>query len=303
MKKSIWGRIGWFFAAIGMGVLSLVMQLGCGFVLMFIISFLVGMQYGGDGTSMGAMTMIVQERYMESAIIGVAMYHVLGILVFGLWYYFAYGKKKRPANAEKPGVIGILVVCIVGVLLQLLISGILIILMEKFPGAFESYIELMEAAGITETTFLSVFVTVIMAPVGEELLCRGLILRFAEKVSDKFWIANCIQALAFGIIHGNLVQGAYAFFLGLVLGYIYKKYRNIWICMLLHGVINLSSMFVGVIMEILCDRKLALIGIVCVVAAVLLALCFRILGKIKPLEDGEAGAAAMTAEPQAATEL
>lgn len=287
MKKSIWRKIGWFFAAEGMGLLSLCMQLGCGFALMFIISFLVGMEYAGSGRSMDALTVIIQERYMEYAIVGVALYHVLGIFVFGLWYYLVYGKKKRPADAQKPGVKGILTVCIMGVLLQIFISGILWILMELFPGMFESYIDLMETAGLAETTFLAVFVTVIMAPIGEELLCRGLILRFAENVSHKFWVANCIQALAFGMIHGNLVQGTYAFFLGLVLGYIYKKYQNIWICMLLHGVINLASNFVGVIMEILCGEKLLPIGIACVVSAALLALCFRILGRIQPVGDVE----------------
>lgn len=156
-----------------MGLLSLCMQLGCGFALMFIISFLVGMEYAGAGRSMDALTVIIQERYMEYAIVGVALYHVLGIFVFGLWYYLVYGKKKRPADAQKPGVKGILTVCIMGVLLQIFISGILWILMELFPGMFESYIDLMETAGLAETTFLAVFVTVIMAPIGEELLCRA----------------------------------------------------------------------------------------------------------------------------------
>lgn len=287
MKKSIGGRIGWFFASVGMGLLSLAMQLGCGFLFMFIISFLAGVQYGGSGMTMEQIAQIAQERYLDNAILGVALYHAVGILVFGLWYYFAYGKKKRPADAEKPGVTGILTVGIVGVLLQIFTSGVLTILMALFPGAFESYNELMETAGFAETTFLMIFVTVVMAPIGEELLCRGLILRFAKKVSNKFWIANCIQALAFALLHGNLVQGAYAFFLGLALGYVYQKYRNIWICMFLHGVINLSSVFVGALMEMICKGKLMAEGIVCVVAAVLLALCFKILGGIKTLESEE----------------
>lgn len=101
MKKSIWRKIGWFFAAEGMGLLSLCMQLGCGFALMFIISFLVGMEYAGAGRSMDALTVIIQERYMEYAIVGVALYHVLGIFVFGIIWYTARKKDRQtPKNRE-----------------------------------------------------------------------------------------------------------------------------------------------------------------------------------------------------------
>ena len=51
---------------------------------------------------------------------------------------------------------------------------------------------------------------------------RGLTLRILEGAFP-FWAANILQALYFGIIHGNLVQGGYAFLAGMVLGYLVKR--------------------------------------------------------------------------------
>lgn len=283
-ERSIGGRIGWFFIVIGMAVLDLCMQLGCGLAFMLILAVVAGAKYSGSGMTMREIAGIVAERYQENVLIGVVMYQVLAILAFGLWYFFAYGRKKRPQNAEKPGMTQILIICLIGLLLQILIGNVLSILMAIFPSAFESYNELMETAGLTETTLLSVFSTVIMAPVSEELLCRGLVLRFAGKVSNRYFPANCMQALAFGIMHGNFIQGCYAFLLGLALGYLYQKYRNIWLCMLLHGVFNLSSIVLGFVMEILGGASMMAFGGAALAAAGLLALCFKILGGIRQIE-------------------
>ena len=57
--------------------------------------------------------------------------------------------------------------------------------------------------------------TIILAPVGEELVFRGLTYRFARKALP-FWGANILQAALFGVMHLNLFQGLYAFFLGTV---------------------------------------------------------------------------------------
>lgn len=110
-------------------------------------------------------------------------------------------------------------------------------------------------------------------------------MRLAQKVSMKFWVINCIQALAFGIIHGNLVQGTYAFFLGLVLGYVYQKYHNIWMCMLLHAVINLSSQFADWFFELVTGKQILPTALVCAISAVLLLISFKGMGKIRLIEE------------------
>lgn len=150
----------------------------------------------------------------------------------------------------------------------------------------KSYIELMETAGLLEMNLIAFVAAGIMAPIGEEILCRGIMLRLAGKVSSKFWVANCIQALAFGIIHANLVQGTYAFLLGLVLGYIYGKYRNIWLCMLLHASVNISSNFVPYLWNVLPEQNTFLfVGLICAGSLAFIVLIYLLLGKIKPLDE------------------
>jgi hypothetical protein len=77
----------------------------------------------------------------------------------------------------------------------------------------------------------------IMAPISEELIFRGITLRQFNKCLP-FWLANILQALCFGIFHLNLIQGAYAFALALILGYVCKKSSNLCCSMLLHMLFN-----------------------------------------------------------------
>ena len=63
--------------------------------------------------------------------------------------------------------------------------------------------------------------------------------------SSRFWIANTIQALLFGVLHLNIVQGAYAFLLGLVLGWLVWRTGSLAWSMGLHLVVNFSSYFVS----------------------------------------------------------
>ena len=113
----------------------------------------------------------------------------------------------------------------------------------------QAYIDLMETAGFGES-ILPTVAAVLIAPFGEELIFRGVMYHYACNIvgamQDRrkaFYIANTIQALAFGIFHGNLVQGTYAFFLGLVLGYLRERFGSIWASILAHMLINACSSF------------------------------------------------------------
>lgn len=49
------------------------------------------------------------------------------------------------------------------------------------------------------------------------------------------------SALVFAVYHGNMVQGLYGFLVGCIAVYIYDKYRSIKAPILLHAVMNLTS--------------------------------------------------------------
>ncbi|VTQ89162.1 CPBP family glutamic-type intramembrane protease [Hathewaya histolytica] len=78
---------------------------------------------------------------------------------------------------------------------------------------------------------------VIVAPICEEILFRGIILEmFLKKYSTLKSIL--VSALMFGIIHGNFIQGVETFFIAIILGYIYYKTNSLLPCIFLHFVNN-----------------------------------------------------------------
>ncbi len=88
--------------------------------------------------------------------------------------------------------------------------------------------------------------TVIMAPVMEELMIRGL--TFNRLLSGtKKWTAIIVSSIIFGVIHMNLLQGLNAIVLGIVLALVFIKTRSIIACMLCHAANNLLSVIGGVL--------------------------------------------------------
>jgi membrane protease YdiL (CAAX protease family) len=85
-----------------------------------------------------------------------------------------------------------------------------------------------------------------------------------------FTAANIIQAAVFGIYHLNVIQGAYAFLLGMILGYVANKYKSITASILLHMAVNSSSYLMYLLPDyMLTYIILSSVGCVLVVAALL----------------------------------
>lgn len=73
----------------------------------------------------------------------------------------------------------------------------------------------------------------------EEFLFRGIVLQSLRRFGDGFAITA--SAVLFGMFHGNLEQIPFAFFVGLVLGYMLVKTNNIWLCSSIHFLNNLVA--------------------------------------------------------------
>lgn len=101
------------------------------------------------------------------------------------------------------------------------------------------YDTLMEALSkMTGGPFWSSFLlTAIFAPVFEEWLCRGMVLRGLLTRMKPAW-AIVVSALFFALIHMNPWQALNAFGIGLVMGYVYYKTGSLWLTMLIHFVNN-----------------------------------------------------------------
>lgn len=241
-KPGVGARIGYFF-------LALLPIITC-FVLQFIISLIVLVMVIAEGVATGAVNMADFAAYMEFVMqaaldtspMVTGIYHVVSSIVFFIWYFFTF-KKPRPtvkSTFQWFNLKAILVVVLVGIVMNLMANGTVVLESIFTPSIVEAYMQLAEIAGLGTDPFV-IFAAICLAPIGEELLCRGLTLKFAEKSFGNFWVANVMQAIIFGIMHANWVQGIYAFLIGLALGYMTKKYKSIVPAMICHFVINFSS--------------------------------------------------------------
>lgn len=84
--------------------------------------------------------------------------------------------------------------------------------------------------------WLILVVTVILAPVVEELLFRKLLMDRIGVYGDR--ISIVISAVAFGLFHGNFYQFFYAAMLGAVFAYVYSHTGKIRYTILLHAIFN-----------------------------------------------------------------
>jgi len=79
--------------------------------------------------------------------------------------------------------------------------------------------------------------TCILAPVLEEMLFRGIILR-AFLLQYPRWTAITGSALLFGFAHFNIYQFVVAFMLGTLAGWLYERTRSLAPCIALHAGYN-----------------------------------------------------------------
>lgn len=161
-----------------------------------------------------------------------------------------------------------LAIVLTGIGLQTVISLLLGFILPLFPEVQRAYGEIMDSLG--GTSALAVLSTVVLAPLSEELVLRGVVLQYALRAvtpawngrlserecgllavsSARFWLANTLQALGFGILHLNITQGLYAFASGLVFGWLFGRTGRLRYGIALHLMVNLASFSVGGILAV-----------------------------------------------------
>lgn len=213
-------------------------------------------------------------------------------IVFFLMYYFMFARKTESTVKQALSAGNVAIIVAGGFLCQVAISMVLTMILPLFPDTMESYGELMESL-MGGNIFISMFMTVILAPIAEECCFRGLIL---NKLSGSMPIivANLVQALLFGIYHMNIVQGIYAFILGMVFGYVMIKTKSIFASILLHAVTNASAQVLDYIFpDAVFESYLLMCGFAIIAGIILIF----IMTKIKPVDTPKVLPKFMPLEP------
>ena len=95
----------------------------------------------------------------------------------------------------------------------------------------------MPSSAVYGRGFWAIITLVVMAPLLEEFLCRGIIL---ESVRAKYGVvaALFLSSAFFAVLHGHPALAVNAFVMGLILGFIYIETNSIFSVVLLHAMNN-----------------------------------------------------------------
>jgi len=125
------------------------------------------------------------------------------------------------------------------------LAGNLLMRVVPWPDWMRSSYESAAAMAQVETGRY-LFMTLLLAPVVEEGVFRLFLFGWLFRERLGFWGAAILSSLAFGLYHGNWIQGVYSFFLGVILawGYESSAYDKYRMAIIMHGAANLAVLII-----------------------------------------------------------
>ena len=143
---------------------------------------------------------------------------------------------------DRTGIKKIILCCLMGMTAQVFSSYALGFILDMIPGAAVRYSADIE--NLLENEVFTVLRVALLFPVLEEMFFRFLIMGFLRRYCP-FIAANLIQAALFGIYHMNMVQGIYAFIMGMFICTLYHRDHRIIVPVSLHIGANLAVWLCG----------------------------------------------------------
>ena len=165
-------------------------------------------------------------------------------------------------------------------------EAILFDVLSQFEGPISEddidfFIDNAETTEVIVFGLLMYFQTIIVAPIFEELLFRGIILNgLLNKYKNNSKKAIIYSAIIFGMVHLNIPQGINAFIAGIILGFIYYYTKSMKLSIFAHFVNNLIT-FVPVPENIIFKFIYIVIGVYAIIKSI------RYIRKIKSIHITE----------------
>lgn len=204
----------------------------------------LGAAVGGAVIGGGRAIDLIDRFMTENMNLFSCLIYVVPGAVFITWYYFAFVEKRgiretlySHTRRLSPACFGWIV--LLGFAVQHVISLLMAAIYAIMPSAMDQYTEMIDSSGISQYSILWAVSTLILPPIVEEIIFRGLILQYLGRAGARFLVANLIQAVLFGVFHMNFVQGIYTALLGFLLGWLAYRYDSILVPMVLHAIFNL----------------------------------------------------------------
>jgi membrane protease YdiL (CAAX protease family) len=153
----------------------------------------------------------------------------------------------------------------------------------------------VNSAKMESPVWLLVLTVLILAPLGEESLMRGI----AFPALRKHWpplAAAFVTAMVFSLLHGNLVQIVLTVPLGILLAFVYEASQRLWPVVIMHVLFNMAASFVP---KVLVEGIAYLPMVVALVLAVALVLFALTPGRYAVTESDASSEDPESAERQA----
>lgn len=241
-----------FFVALGKAILyflvyfGLQMAVSIGFSMIYSIQMYAKIAVTGDVTDTAEITRMITEKILEQSMTMTLISGVLALLTY--WIVFLVRKKKFAQEVElhKIPAKGIVAVLLMGITFNIVISTLLATI--PFPESWMQTYQQNSGVLTSGNGVVSLLATVIMAPILEEVVFRGLIYGRLKKGMPAV-VAALISAFAFGLMHGTIIWMMYAFVLGIVLVVVFERFHSLLANILLHFAFNLTGMGLSQIHE------------------------------------------------------
>lgn len=214
-----------------MAVVQILVQLFAGQLLFFYKGYTYS-EGTYDDFMNGYQASLVSDKF---TLLVSALSTLILVIVFLFWYRKEIIHAANVSLRNKLKIRGQLNWFIIpGVILVSLGAGVFATYISYFvalikPDLLAGYVDVVSVISDSEPGLLNVILLVyfvVLSPVCQELVFRGLTLGFAERRMN-FVAANLMQAILCGVFTMNITQMIYYFLFGLVLGYVYYRTENI----------------------------------------------------------------------------
>lgn len=235
-----------FFKSIGKAAVYFVVYLLTQTIVGFVYVIILGAKIAASGEVEDAVALSEQltTMIMDKAVEMTFWTSVIALIIY--WIRFAVRKKNilKEVEIKKISANGILPILVMAPSLNVIISMVV----SNIPWPQEWIDAYATNSSVLDGSLMTWISAVIIAPVFEEILFRGLVYTRLKKGMPTI-IAAIVASLVFGLCHGTAIWIIYATVIGLVMTWVFERYQSLTASILFHFVFNAMGLAISMIPE------------------------------------------------------
>lgn len=235
-----------FFKSIGKAAVYFVVYLLTQTIVGFVYGIILGAKIAASGEVEDALALSEQltTMIMDKAVEMTFWTSLIALIIY--WIRFAVRKKNilKEVEIKKISTNGILPILVMAPSLNVIISMVV----SNIPWPQEWIDAYATNSSVLDGSLMTWISAVIIAPVFEEILFRGLVYTRLKKGMPTI-IAAIVASLVFGLCHGTAIWIIYATVIGLVMTWVFERYQSLTASILFHFVFNAMGLAISMIPE------------------------------------------------------